>query len=119
MTALSETFRALQWPTRNEVEDRILDRIAIAALRDAGILPARPTTCEATMKPLVCATVEDCANELRSLRALLDAALEHAARAAAFAPHEAAIDAIANVEQELHATQDLVRLALREIVEEP
>lgn len=70
-------------------------------------------------QPLVCATVEDCADELRSLRALLDTALEHAARAAAFSPNEAAMDAIANVTQEIHATKDLVRLALREIVEEP
>lgn len=74
---------------------------------------------EVTMKPLVCATVEDCADELRSLRALLDAALEHAARAAALSPNEAAMDAIANVEQELNATKDLVRIALLEIVEVP
>lgn len=38
-TRLPETFRALQRPARNEVEDRLLDRIAIGALRDAGVLP--------------------------------------------------------------------------------
>lgn len=35
---LSETFRVLQLPARNEIEDRLLDRIAIAALRDIGVL---------------------------------------------------------------------------------
>lgn len=70
-------------------------------------------------RDLVCATPEDCANELRILRALLDTALDRALRALALSPHEAASSAIENVVQEIDATQDLIRVALREITEAP
>lgn len=35
---LPHTFRALQQPARTAAEDRLLDRIVAAALKDAGIL---------------------------------------------------------------------------------